>query len=839
MPSDPTKPLLRLTPQADQPRQLGRPAFVRSPDAFPRNRQTETFGPRFNRLSEVLARGDNALELRADPAGLAPERLLVFEVRGSIGAFANAVHGIAGLELVDEEELESDEGDKQPYAYLLVPDMVALRNLESLWRRWLNGQLVRGETAWATVFELLRDLRPWGPLDRVHDSDANFLSAAIDDRDDDELVRLEVDLVYRQRELIAQEHETSVRAAIVARGGAVISSARIADIGYHALLVDIPVRAVREIIDRRLEGIAGLEPVLHIRPQSAATTIDLSDVDEEGPGAEPTGRLREPILALLDGVPVAAHRLLADHIDLDDPFGLEPGALVANRSHGTAMASLIVHGDRNRPEAPLPRRIHVVPVLGNNDEFPADRLVVDVIYLAVVRLREQRPGVVIVNLSLGNRFRPFQGQLSPWARLLDRLANRFGLLFLVSAGNTTSDFGVPAYTTRLAYEDADGLHRATSMFSALHSLIGERRMFSPAETVNGVTVGACNSDAVSPADRALSRALIDPYPDHNSANPSSSLGPGFARSVKPDILMPGAREHLQVVRNHVHIEVRPGRASRGAGLRVAAPPVAGRENLDGYTNGTSAAAALASRACHQIHDALEATYGDAFLALPSIERAVLLKALLVHPARWPRDVADLIKATVGPWGPGQASKQKDNIRRFIGFGSVDATDAVACAGDRATFFATGRLHRDRSVTISVPVPLAISGKARPHSLSATLAWFTPVAPGRKSYRTCRLKILKPAALGALGVGGHRWQPDENQTNRGTIFSRCWEGSDAPVVLANMTIPLVVQRDPDQGTPVDEPVVFGLAVTLAMPGEVAIYDEVSARVQPPIRAAARL
>lgn len=838
MPSDLTKPLLRLTPQADQPRLPGRPAYVPHPDAFPRDRQTETFGPQFDRLAQVLARGDNALELRADPSGLAPERLLVFEVRGSINAFANAVQNIAGLELVDEEELESDGSDKQPYAYLLVPDMVALRNLESLWRRWQNGQLKRGETPWATVFDLLRDLRPWGPLDRVHSSDASFLAAAIDGRDEHELVRLEVELVYRERDAIADEHEANVRAAIVARGGAIISRARIADIGYHALLIDIPASAVREIVDLHPDGIAGLEPVLHIRPQSAPTTIEIADVEEEDPGAGPTPPLGEPILALLDGVPVAAHRLLADHIDLDDPFGLEPGALVANRSHGTAMASLIVHGDRNLREAPLPRRIHVVPVMGNNDEFPADRLIVDLIYLAIVRLREQRPGVIIVNLSLGNRFRPFHGQLSPWARLLDCLAGRFGLLFLVSAGNATSDFGVPAYATRLEYEDADGAHRAKSMITALHALIGERRMFSPAETVNGVTVGACNSDAVPPADRALARAFIDPYPEHDAANPSSSLGPGFARSVKPDILMPGAREHMQVVRNQAHIEVRPGGASRGAGLKVAAPPVAGRENLDGYTNGTSAAAALASRTCHQIHDALEATYGDAFLALPPIERAVLLKALLVHPARWPRDVADLIKATVGPWGRGQASRQKDNIRRFIGFGSVDASDAVACAADRATFFATGSLRRDRSATIAVPVPLAMGGKARPHSLSATLAWFTPVSPGRKSYRTCRLKILKPASVSDLGVSGHGWQPDENQTNRGTIFSRCWEGSDAPVVTDDMTIPLVVQRDPDQGTPIDEPVVFGLAVTLAMPGEVALYDEVLARVQPPIRAIAR-
>lgn len=837
MPRDPTRPLLRLTPRADQPRPLGRPRPVPSPEAFPREHQAAAIGPKFTRLAQVLARGENALELRADPAGLAPERLLVFEVRGSISAFAAAIQQIAGLELVDEEELEGDEGDDHPFAYLLVPDMAALRNLESLWRRWQARQLVRGETTWANVFEHLRDLRPWGPNDRVHSSDRIFLASIVDGLDDRELVRVEIELVFRSNDAAAREGEAEVSGAITARGGVIISRSRLPDIYYHALLADVPVWAVREIIEQRIDGIAGLESVMHIRPQSEATTVEIGDPTETQPAEGAERALGEPILALLDGVPVSGHRRLAAHMDLDDPFDLEPGALVESRSHGTAMASLIIHGDLNRNEARLPRQIHVIPVMGNADGFPRDRLVVDLIYLAVTRLREQRPRIVIVNLSLGNRYRPFHSQLSPWARLLDRLAYRLGLLFIVSAGNQVNDFGIVAYATSRDYEDADGQSRARSMITALHTIMAERRLLSPAETVNGVTVGGCNIDAVTPADRALARTLVDPFPDHVMANPSSSLGPGFARSVKPDILMPGAREHMRFVRNHVHIDVVPATASRGAGLKVAAPPRAGRENREGYTNGTSAAAALASRTCHRIHDALEATYGEEFLRLSPLQRAVLLKALLVHPAQWPRDTADLIKATVGPWGRGQAGKQKDNIRRFIGYGYVDAEDAVACAADRATFFATGHLGADRIVTVDVPVPIAIGGKARPHSLSATLAWFSPVSPGRKSYRSCRLKILQPTDLETLAVAGHVWQPDEHQINRGTVYSRCWSGENAPAVAPNMTISLIVQRDPDQGTVVDQTIPFGLAVTISMPGEVALYDEARARAAPPIRAPA--
>lgn len=837
MPSDPTKPLLRLIPKADQPRPVGRARPVPSPAAFPRVRQAAAIGPKFTRLAEVLARGANALALRADPAGLAPERLLVFEVRGSISAFAAAIQQVAGLELVDEEELEGDEGDEHPFAYLLVPDMAALRNLESLWRRWQAGQLVWGETTWANVFEHLRDLRPWGPNDRVRPSEQAFLAAIIDGLGDKELVRLEIELIFRSNDAAARESEVEAAGAITARGGVIVSRARLVEIAYHALLADIPAWAVREIIERRIDGIAGLESVMHIRPQSEATSVEIGDPVDSPIGDAAERALGEPILALLDGVPVSAHRRLAAHIDLDDPFDLEPGAVVASRAHGTAMASLVVHGDLNRPESPLPRQIHIIPVMGDGDRFPHDRLVVDLIYLAVMRLREQRPGIVIVNLSLGNRYRPFHNQLSPWARLLDRLAYRLGLLFIVSAGNQVNDFGIAAYATSRDYEDADGQSRATSMVTALHGIMGERRLLSPAETVNGVSVGGCNDDSVSPADRALARALIDPFPDHRMANPSSSLGPGFARSVKPDILMPGAREHMRFVRNHAHIDVVPAAASRGAGLKVAAPPLAGRENLDGYTNGTSAAAALASRTCHRIHDALEAAYGEEFLRLSPLQRAVLLKALLIHPAEWPCETAALIKATVGPWGQGQAGKQKDNIRRFIGFGCVNADDTVACAGDRATFFAVGQLAANRIVTIDVPVPLTIGGKAKPHNLTATVAWFSPVAPGRKSYRSCRLKILKPAELEALAVSGHSWQPDENQTNRGTVYSRRWSGENAPVVTPNMTIPLIVQRDPDQGAPVDEAIPFGLAVTISMSGEVALYDEARARAAPPVRAPA--
>ena len=439
------------------------------------------------------------------------------------------------------------------------------------------------------------------------------------------------------------------------------------------------------------------------------------------------------------------------------------------------------------------------------------------------------PGVLIINLSLGNTRKPFHGQISAWARLIDRLSYRFGILFIISAGNHRTLLDIPAFTTFSQFEGAAAAQRAQGVISALGRVASERRLLSPAESVNGVTVGAANLDAVSPTDRRFATGKVDPFPNLTASNPSSALGPGFANSVKPDVLLPGAREHLAFVASGSTLSVKPSEPARAHGLKVAAPPRDGVESVEHFTNGTSAAAALASRACHQIHDALEAAYGEGFTSLNQAQRATLLKALLVHTASWPQGASELIKEVLGPTDNRQHVRQKDNIRRFLGYGVVDADAAVSCTEDRATFWASGILPREQAITIQVPIPICINGLARLHALLATLAWFTPVLPGRRAYRAVRLTLKESDELAALRVESSRTQPDQNQSRRGTVFSRRWEGAEAPIVGENQALTLTVQREPDQGSTIDEDIPFAIAVTLTMPGITQIYNEVQVRL----------
>ena len=104
------------------------------------------------------------------------------------------------------------------------------------------------------------------------------------------------------------------------------------------------------------------------------------------------------------------------------------------------MASLILHGDLNAPEPALTRPLYVRPLMiapADLGEYtPDDRLLVDTLYNAIVRIKGVEgqlgvaPTVFLVNLSLGDRRRPFANLVSPLARLLDFLAAKYDIVFL-------------------------------------------------------------------------------------------------------------------------------------------------------------------------------------------------------------------------------------------------------------------------------------------------------------------------------------------------------------------------------------------------------------------------
>lgn len=744
--------------------------------------------------------------------------------------FTQAVRLVPGLEFLGAEDVDEDDLDRDPVVYLMVPNEAALRNIVTLWRGWQrNGAVPPRFSAWKTLLSQLRNIRTWGPQDRVTATDHDFLVEEF--ARDTALHRVEVELVFRRD---GERPEVEARAAILAVGGVVVSRSRIVAAGYHALLADVPGPALADVIARNPAGLAGVEAVLQIRPQSIFQLVPSEEV--EGIPAGPAPPLAgDPIAAIFDAVPLAQHPRLAGTLNVDDPFDLE-GQAVGRRIHGTAMASAVVHGDINSAwERPLERRVHFVNMLYATadtavpERFP-DLLPADMFERAVLAMRTgEAPSaqhVLIINASLGDANKPFAGRLSGWARVVDHLAATYGILFVISAGNHQAPLET-LNMTAAAFEGLDQAERVRVALRASARQLTKRGVLAPAEAMNAITVGALHADQYT-YPHPLPAYNFDVWANTGLCSVSSALGPGHNGATKPEILAPGGRHHVRLSPQGDHHSLVPLTTNAGAfgGIAVAAPPSGTSLGLDVVARsiGTSVAAALATGVATRAHEALEAAYPD-FTNLPSAQRACLLKALLVHGARW-TNARDLLIEVLGPPEGRYSYRQKDNVRRYIGYGVYDPELIISCAEDRATLWAVGTLCADQGRRFRIPWPATMTAKAQPHGVFATLAWFSPPRPGTVAYRAVTLKIVEPTQLGSAGIKASGVQPDPKQAHKGTVVHRRWDGDKAAAMAIDGFFELDVQRQADDG---ETPANFALVVTLEMPGDVQVYNQVLNRV----------
>ena len=832
--------------------------FVPRAPRVPRGRQGERLGPIFERLANVLEEERDGLSLLDDPSSIAPERALVLEVSGSLVDFQALAARVGGLEFLGDEEIEFDpdedffepderrgrEGERRTdralggRLYLAMPDVEALRQLLSLWDRWQRGAgLPSGFAPWRDVFASLREVRPWGPADRLSDETIFRWREEIED-DPGEMRRIEVELWYRDRGEIRAAALRRVAEVVAEAGGALVHHVVIEEIGYEAVLLDLPAAEIARLAEREEVHLVICDDIMFLRPQSLADVPAPGDetgpeeaIPDDGPADLP------PIAALLDGVPVQNHALLGGRLEMDDPDGLEAMSVVAERYHGTAMASLILHGDRNVANEGVSRRLYMRPVLyapgnGRREELRRDQLLIDVIYRAVKRIKEgdeeggaTAPEVFLVNLSLGDAGRPFGGPLSPWARLLDYLADRYGILFLVSAGNLARPLRVDGYAGWIEFEDADPADREQAVLMALSEQKAFRTLLSPAEALNPITVGAMHDDAVVGPRGAVS---VDPYATNELPNVSSALGLGHRKVVKPDIHLPGGREHLRFQASGGGLVVMPESGGR-SGLRAAAPDPAGNRDRTGLAMGTSAATALATRSAHMIFDALMDRDGGSMHAeMEAHFRAVVVKALLVHRARW-GSRADFLDRHYGPHGQGKHSERRDNISRLLGYGFPNMDEALSCAPNRATLVGYGTIAAGEANIHQIPLPQSLERVTKPRMLTVTAAWFSPVNRWHQAYRRAKLEVSALSKLElAAGVSRSAGQPSSFSVPRGTICHERYEGDNAVAFIDDGHVVLRVYCRQQAGA-LDQNIRYGMAVTIEAGEGIPVYDEVRARL----------
>jgi hypothetical protein len=611
-------------------------------------------------------------------------------------------------------------------------------------------------------------------------------------------------------------------------------------------LVDLPPGRIRELIDHPAVTLARLDDIMYLRPQSVAAFPGPNEAEDElGAAVDSTAPSGDPVAALLDGVPVANHQRLMGRIILDDPDDFAALTPAARRSHGTSMASLILHGDFQAGEPALAPPLYVRPVMvysaiDEAETTPPDRLPLDVIYLAVRRLLEggngepaSAPTVFFLNLSLGDLNRPFAGRMSPWGRLLDWLAFRFRVLFLVSAGNIRSWLPVRDFATTSEFRGATPEDREAAIIKALNSEKAARSLLSPAESLNALTIGAWHADEFSTAP--VTAHLTDPFPNGSLPNISSGVGLGFRQTIKPDLLFDGGRELVRASEDEGHLWLAVDGGGSFAGQMSAAPDSrnTGRLDMQRRTVGSSNATALMTRSAVRIYESLlEAGYD-----IPHTHLAVLIKSLLVHGATW-GDAGNKLNEAFGPAGR-DWQRHRDNISRFLGYGRPDIERVLDCAAERATLFAYGDIAQDTQDEFDIPLPPSIEGSTEVRRLTTTLSWLTPINARHQQYRSATLELMPNGDENySLAVSRPSYQPTHIAINRGTTSHCIFEGDSAVAFLDGGLLKLRVACRAQAGT-LDDDVPYALAVSVetGVGSSISIYDEVRAAVQPAVRATA--
>lgn len=859
----PVRPLLVLPPPLPIARPKGRGfgARLHKPS---RERQQERLGPQYRRLRGILDRDDAALVLQRDPASLAPERAIVLEIAGSLTDFYKAVQRIPGLAfLADEDigfaadddfaELDAETGEPRMdravggRRYLAMPTLGALRELLGLYERWDRGEAMpRGFTPWRDLFDQLKTLRAWGPEDRIGDDaiaawEQDLAAAGVAE------ISIEAELWFQSSQPARTAAIEAVRADAEALGGRLVRDSVIEPIGYHGALLRLPAAGLRQVMARDAVQLVLADQVMFLRPQAIIRTSGIEALPPDGRDVPPAAQrvAGTPIAALLDGFPIQQHRLLANRLTVDDADDLEARAVVARRAHGTAMASLILHGDLNRLEASLSRPLLVRPIMvtseGGEETTDPTRLLIDTIYKAVVRMKDpgapggaSAPDVFLINLSMGDRRRPFSGMMSPWGRLLDYLAARYNVLFLVSAGNIIDDVVLAEFDGIAAFERATDDERRLAFLRHLRDQQSQRTVLAPAEALNPLTVGALHDDDVRPGHPYRT---YDPFPGGGVAIISSGLGLGHRRVVKPDVLLPGGRQRLGF-KSSPPLTLSPPPMNQGFGLRAAAPDTAGRGALDrrALSCGTSAATALATRAGHQIFDVLmDADGGSNHADIDPAFRAVFIKTLLVHGARWP-DGAAQVAEVFGPADGNRFAERVDNVSRLLGYGVPDLARVLECGPSQATLAGCGIIEGDAGHAYRIPLPACLAGVVEPRRLIVTLAWMSPITTTHQDYRRAQLQLAAPEARQQIGVKrAAQSQPSDHASKRGSVLHEIYEGADAVVFVNDGYLDLkvwCVARPLSR--PLDAPVRYGLAITIEAGEGLPVYEQVDNRLRAGVR-----
>ena len=822
---------------------IARPAF---------DRQYNRLQPTFRVLQTAFEQKN--LKIQQSPMGLNPDFALVFEIVGSVDSFYTAVKNSDGLEWLFDKDSDPITPDNDFYEedrngvrtentldgklYCIMSNQQAMAQLLSLWKRHQSGEkdvFQRGFAGLRDIFTHIKNIRKWGAQDRIAETHVVEYWRDWLIYNGDTPVPFEIELFFRsdpaKRNISVQTIEHEIRKL----GGRILQECVISEIFYHGLLAELPRNAIEHLVTQYEEiQLSQVDDIMFFRPTCQSACISSTDSEiltstlTETP--LPTGT---PIAAVFDGMPIQNHTLLRGRVIIDDPDDYEVGYESKYRIHGTAMTSLAIYGDLSRNDSPVGTPIYVRPVMRPKDLgmekveecVPADKLFIDVLHRAVKRMAEGEngnsavaPTVKVINLSIGDPVRQLTTTMSPIARLIDFLAYKYKLLFIISAGNHPEILS--CIHSSFSDMKAKSIFQRNQIFwDAIKNNQRNLKVLAPAESLNSLTVGALYDDF---SDAKEGDRLIWAV-EKGLPSPVSAVGKGYRGIIAPDLFYYGGRKLLK---KKLDNGIDWALTSRKPGCKVAAPYSDGNDSGQAYSFGTSDAAAQLTHEAIKCYDVLKQVfYNEVDTDVPQNYVAILLKAMLAHGASWDQIADELSRDT------GDGTKQ---LCRWVGNGIPNIDRVKECTKERITLIGRGALKKDQGDVFHLPLHIDFSTRLIKRKLTVTLAYLSPIVSNKQAYRAAQLWFNIDDGGKGLFLDGRQnsnWQA----VRKGTLQHEIFMGEN-PIAWNNDELIIKVNCKEDAGKLHTEAIPYCVFVTfeVAEGYDIDLYTAVSTAIRPPVQ-----
>lgn len=811
------------------------------------DRQFARLQPTFNVLKTAFEQ--KAIKVQQSPIGINPDFALVFDIIGTADNFYTAVKHVDGLEWIFDRSVDEIAPDDDFYQldrrtgervddslsgklYCVMSNQQAMNQLLSLWRRYQNGEMnvfQRGFAGIRDIFTHIREIRKWTAQDRIEETHAMEYWRESLELDGNTAVPFEIELFYRSDVQARSKASAAIRHEVSLLDGQIIQECIISEISYHGMLVELPRNAIENLVEKYEEiKLSQVDEIMFFRPtcQSAfdATSDSIIYEVEHDNIALPTG---DAVVAVLDGMPMQNHRLLRGRVIVDDPDDYASGYESKYRIHGTSMVSLAIYGDLKRGNPPISSPVYVRPILKPKytsvDEVtecvPDSSLFIDVLHRAVKRMMigdgadtAVAPNTRIINLSVCDPVRQLTVSMSPIARLLDYLAYKYNLLFIISAGNHPE---IVSFIDK-PFDDlksTDISHRTEVFGKTIKDNQRNLRILAPAESLNGLTIGALYDDFTTPVETDRYILAVE----KGFLSPISAFGKGYRSIITPDLFYYGGRKYI---RKDFNGKINWVRSSKEPGCLSAAPFGTGDSDGCAFSFGTSDAAAQITHEAAICHDILNQVFvSQTGNPLPVEYTAILIKAMLTHGASWDSIAEKLV--SVMECQPKQLSK-------WIGNGIPEISRVLECTKERITLIGFGALGKDKGDIYRLPLPIDFSSQLIKRKLTVTLAYNTPISPSKQAYRGANLWFnIDDGRKGLVPIRqNNEWQA----VRKGTLQHEIFTGENTIVWNDNdLIIKVNCKEDADKVKGVIPYCIF-VSFEIGMGLDIDLYSKVAEKIR---------